>query len=208
MCDLNDLNRDEKSAHETPATFARHNREQEVDAADSAAGADQPSVVLPRDQGGYRASALEDRPGLHVARGGRPEMDRLSGLCPGRSQMTARTRARSFIGEAPTPRVEHAPEARQPRIEPIVFDLEMVARFLGISIRAAHGLRRRPEFIARVPAIALLSPSRPRWRRADLEAWVAGLPTIDEPAPEPAAMRKGREQRRSQGNAADRGPTA
>jgi hypothetical protein len=78
----------------------------------------------------------------------------------------------------------------------------MVARFLGISIRAAHGLRRRPEFIARVPAIALLSPSRPRWRRSDLEAFVASLPTIDEPAMEPASLRKGRAARKAKADQA------
>jgi hypothetical protein len=102
-------------------------------------------------------------------------------------------RARSFIGEVPTPGTAHAPAALHQRVETIVFDAKQAAAFIGVSDRTFHAMRPR------LPrAIALLGPLRPRWRRADLEAWVAGLPTIDEPAPEPAPMRKGREKRNAE----------
>ena len=48
--------------------------------------------------------------------------------------------------------------------------LGQVAAYLGLSLGAVKGLRRRGTF----PAALLLGPRSPRWRRSDLDIWANG----------------------------------
>lgn len=80
----------------------------------------------------------------------------------------------------------------------LVDDADSAATALGVSLRTFAELRKRPGFPA---PIALLGPLRPRWRRADLVAYVENLPTI-ETQPEPASLRKGRAARKAKADQA------
>jgi predicted DNA-binding transcriptional regulator AlpA len=68
-------------------------------------------------------------------------------------------------------------------------DAVRAASLLGVSERTFHNLRKRADFPR---AVALLSNSRPRWRTADLEAWVKALPLIEAEAQEPQRLFEGR----------------
>lgn len=53
-----------------------------------------------------------------------------------------------------------------------MFDKTQVAGYLGVRVRRVDELRRAdPSF----PAPRLLGPGTPRWRRADLDHWIATL---------------------------------
>jgi predicted DNA-binding transcriptional regulator AlpA len=53
-----------------------------------------------------------------------------------------------------------------------MLDKTQVAGYLGVRVRRVDELRRTDlEF----PAPRLLGPGTARWRRADLERWIAGL---------------------------------
>lgn len=71
----------------------------------------------------------------------------------------------------------------KPVLEPIprkLFNREEAGLYVGVrNARAFDELRKQPGF----PKPVALSPRNLRWRRADLDAWVDALPTVDdEPA--------------------------
>jgi hypothetical protein len=84
------------------------------------------------------------------------------------------------------PARSHSPSPEPVRL---VDDTDSAADLLGVSPRTFAELRKRSGF---PKPVALLGPLRPRWRRADLVAYVEGLPTLDEPAAEPAPLRSAR----------------
>ena len=65
-------------------------------------------------------------------------------------------------------------------ITPILLDAKASATFLGVSLRTFRDLRKEPGF----PLPVSLGPRTHRWRRSDLETWVASLQAavLDEPA--------------------------
>lgn len=69
------------------------------------------------------------------------------------------------------------------------------AALLKVSERTFHTLRRSETFPRPVEG---LGPRTVRWRRADLEAWVSGLPSTEAARSEP--------QQLARGKAAKRGP--
>lgn len=73
--------------------------------------------------------------------------------------------------------------------DPLSVDAVRGAVLLGISERAFHELRKRPDFPR---PVALFGPRRPRWRTADLYKWLTTLPTIDSNEREPARLARGR----------------
>ena len=59
-----------------------------------------------------------------------------------------------------------------PPPEAVMLDKTQVAGYLGVRVRRVDELRRAdPSF----PAPRLLGPGTARWRRADLDRWIAGL---------------------------------
>jgi predicted DNA-binding transcriptional regulator AlpA len=59
-----------------------------------------------------------------------------------------------------------------PPPEAVMLDKTQVAGYLGVRVRRIDELRRAdPSF----PAPRLLGPGTARWRRADLDRWIAGL---------------------------------
>lgn len=59
-----------------------------------------------------------------------------------------------------------------PPPEAVMLDKTQVAGYLGVRVRRIDELRRAdPSF----PAPRLLGPGTARWRRADLDLWIAGL---------------------------------
>ena len=71
------------------------------------------------------------------------------------------------------------------------------AELIGVSERSFHDLRRREGFPA---PIRLFGPLRPRWRVADLCAWVESLPEL-EPQPMPTQLIEGKRLKRAGRNA-------
>ena len=55
-----------------------------------------------------------------------------------------------------------------------MLDKTQVAGYLGVRVRRVDELRRSD---VTFPAPRLLSPGTARWRRADLDAWIEGLPS-------------------------------
>jgi predicted DNA-binding transcriptional regulator AlpA len=72
------------------------------------------------------------------------------------------------------------------------------AELVGVSERSFHELRRREGFPA---PIRLFGPLRPRWRVADLRAWVESLPELDS-QPMPAQLLAGKQRKRAARKAA------
>lgn len=70
----------------------------------------------------------------------------------------------------------------------LLVDAAQAATLIGVSERTFHTFRRKPGFPAPVDG---LGPRLIRWRRADLEAWVAGLPAA-QAAGEPPQLRRGK----------------
>ncbi len=58
---------------------------------------------------------------------------------------------------------------------PLILDAIAAAALIGISERGFHYARRSQDF---PKPISVLSPRRPRWRRTDLEEWVATRPPM------------------------------
>jgi predicted DNA-binding transcriptional regulator AlpA len=75
--------------------------------------------------------------------------------------------------------------------EPLILDAIAAAELLGISERAFHYARRKQSF---PKPIDVFGPRRPRWRRADLVAWVESRPEL-EPQSEPSRLRLARDSR-------------
>src|SRR5262245_43195775 len=67
------------------------------------------------------------------------------------------------------PRARPAP----PPPNAMLLDKRQVAGYLGVRLRRVDELRRSDSSF---PAPRLLGPGTARWRRADLECWIAGLP--------------------------------
>jgi predicted DNA-binding transcriptional regulator AlpA len=76
---------------------------------------------------------------------------------------------------------------------PTVVDTVFAAALLGVSERSFAELRKRPGFPA---PVALFGPLRPRWRVADILAWVDALPALD-PQPMPAHLIEGKRRKRA-----------
>lgn len=97
----------------------------------------------------------------------------------------------------------HEPEdqnrrKRQPRprveIQVELLNAREAAQLLGWSLRALHYRR------AMLPAPIVFSEKCIRWRRADLLAWIAALPTgPSAPQPEPPGLAAGRRRDRAAG---------
>ncbi|GAB2587732.1 hypothetical protein GCM10027034_20190 [Ramlibacter solisilvae] len=60
---------------------------------------------------------------------------------------------------------------------------------MGVSLRKLHHLR------AQLPKPVVLGPRHVRWRRSDLEEWVAALPT-EERREEPVQLARGKALKR------------
>src|SRR5262245_13040115 len=61
-----------------------------------------------------------------------------------------------------------------PPPEGVMLDKTQVAGYLGVRVRRVDELRRAdPNF----PAPRLLGPGTARWRRPDLDRWIADLPS-------------------------------
>ncbi|MBY0437379.1 MAG: hypothetical protein K2W80_04235 [Burkholderiales bacterium] len=75
------------------------------------------------------------------------------------------------------------------------------AELVGVSERSFHDLRRRDGFPA---PIKLFGPLRPRWRVADLRAWVESLPEL-ELQPTPLQLIEGKRRKRATRQAPDGG---
>ncbi|MCA3105800.1 MAG: hypothetical protein IOD09_07075 [Rhodocyclaceae bacterium] len=75
--------------------------------------------------------------------------------------------------------------------QPLILDAIAAAALIGISERGFHYVRGREDF---PKPISVLSPRRPRWRRADLEEWVATRPPMGL-QPEPARLALARDRR-------------
>ncbi len=74
---------------------------------------------------------------------------------------------------------------------PLILDAIAAAALIGISERGFHYVRRRQDF---PKPISVLSPRRPRWRRTDLEEWVATRPPLGL-QPEPPRLALARDRR-------------
>jgi predicted DNA-binding transcriptional regulator AlpA len=73
--------------------------------------------------------------------------------------------------------------------DPLTMDAVLGASLFGVSERTFQYIRKRADFPR---PVALLSPRRPRWRTADLKAWLAALPTLESDAEEPARLAEAR----------------
>jgi predicted DNA-binding transcriptional regulator AlpA len=67
------------------------------------------------------------------------------------------------------------------------------AALIGCSERSFHEIRQREGFPA---PIKLFGPLRPRWRVADLRAWIESLPALD-PQPMPTYLIEGKRRKRA-----------
>ncbi len=72
----------------------------------------------------------------------------------------------------------------------LLIDAPEGARLLGISERSFHNLRKRDDFPR--PVTGLLASRIVRWRRANIEAFVANLPTAPVALEEPECLARGR----------------
>lgn len=72
----------------------------------------------------------------------------------------------------------------------LLLDAKEGAALLGIGERTFHNLRKRNGFP--LPVSGLLTSRVVRWRRSDLEAFVAALPTARANLEEPAQLQRGR----------------
>lgn len=74
-------------------------------------------------------------------------------------------------------------------IEKQLFNARDAAEYLGGSERWFHELRKKdPTF----PKPRDLGPRSQRWPRAELDAWIAALPSVEERKPEPLRLRAAR----------------
>src|SRR5258708_5729933 len=64
------------------------------------------------------------------------------------------------------------PRPAPPPPNAVLLDKTQVAGYLGVRLRRVDELRRRDPYF---PAPRLLGPGTARWRRADLDRWIAGL---------------------------------
>ena len=68
---------------------------------------------------------------------------------------------------------------------PLTLDARRSADFVGLSERAFHELRQRPDFPR---PIELLTAKRPRWRTADLRRYIDSRPEITNGNAEPTRL--------------------
>jgi excisionase family DNA binding protein len=76
---------------------------------------------------------------------------------------------------------------------PAALSPELSAEYLGFSERMLYQKRQEGKF----PAPVDLGGNLRRWRRTDLDAWLAGLPTITETPEEPPQLAAGRRAKKS-----------
>jgi len=65
--------------------------------------------------------------------------------------------------------------------QPLLMSAAQAAELIGVSKRTFHYLRKRADF----PIKIMLGPRAVRWRRLEIEQWVAGLPPVPDALPEP-----------------------
>ena len=71
---------------------------------------------------------------------------------------------------------------------PLLISADSAAQIIGISKRMLHYLRKREDF----PKPIVLGPRAVRWRRQEIETWVAGLTAETEKRAEPLQLARSR----------------
>jgi len=71
---------------------------------------------------------------------------------------------------------------------PLLISAASAAQIMGISKRMLHYLRKREDF----PKPIVLGPRAVRWRRQEIEAWVAGLAVESRQRIEPPQLARSR----------------
>ena len=86
--------------------------------------------------------------------------------------------------------------------QPLLMSAAQAAELIGVSKRTFHYLRKRADF----PIKIMLGLRAVRWRRLEIEQWVAALPPVPETLPEPKqlAMARNRLHLRRAGDSAAR----
>lgn len=85
--------------------------------------------------------------------------------------------------------------------QPLLMSAAQAAELIAVSKRTFHYLRKRADF----PTKIVLGLRAVRWRRLEIEQWVAALPPVPETLPEPNQLAMARNRlnlRRAGGSAA------
>jgi predicted DNA-binding transcriptional regulator AlpA len=77
--------------------------------------------------------------------------------------------------------------------QPLLVSAHQAARIIGISERTLHNFRKREDF----PKPIVLGPRTVRWRRQEIEAWIASLPANTETRTEPERLCSSRHARKA-----------
>jgi predicted DNA-binding transcriptional regulator AlpA len=77
--------------------------------------------------------------------------------------------------------------------QPLLPTAPAAAAIIGVSKHMFHLLRKREGF----PNPIVLDPRAVRWRRLEIEAWVAALQPDTKPRPQPEQLARGRRGRRA-----------
>lgn len=85
------------------------------------------------------------------------------------------------------------PAPKLPITERLLLSPREQAALLGVSIRALYLLD------SKLPPVVMVGPKSPRRRRADLEAFVAGMQPSDDARVEPDQLRNARAKRKGAG---------
>jgi len=109
--------------------------------------------------------------------------------------MRTSTRRSAIVHETPSfPSAARRAQRRDAEISPELLTARQTARLLGVSIRALHYKRDD------LPAAIVLGPKCVRWRRADLIAFVEGLPAGNQARTEPPQLAAARHKRQISGD--------
>jgi len=76
---------------------------------------------------------------------------------------------------------------------PLLVPASVGAKIIGVSERTFHAFRKREDF----PKPIVLGPRAVRWRRQEIEAWVAGLQVETMPRPQPERLANSKRGRKS-----------